>query len=901
MNKIYHWSVFCSLGIIFFKISIFSLFGFGISWKYTMGTVCSFFGNAFAGLVIGCLLFSKSLSIRIFGFVFAMGIFLLYLVSFHYELTFRSLPDLSSIYYLSEFRHLMPSIKSNLPFGIIMAEIMSVFLFIILLKLSIDRYLKKRSCSKKLTVFYCLFFIASFAVPFSLHFFSLFKSDSDLFWSTRNPVFWFVHSSFSLGGSNTKAAFAPKEIWNFQREIGHYSPFGGISEKYPLWSNLRKVNKKTADKKSVIILILESVGTQEMFSKVNGEFLMPNLLKISQENLFFKNTCAGGTKSNQVLPAIFSGVPPQTFQNILWRKPLPNLDGLPGQFAKNGYKTAYFHGSDLSFEQQRAFLKMAGFEYIFDYDPALEKTVSGWGYDDRTMFSFFRDWIEKQNVPYFAALFTLSTHDPFILPQDWKPKFASDTFDTSRDGTWFKFITIERRYEFYRDSLFFLDTELGKFYEWYKKEEMPKGTLLVILSDHVTYLHNEALSTEKEHMRFLTPLIFAGISGDLLRKYEKYTNRRAAHFDLPATLTDYIGIDPLPSDQGLNLFMQDTVWPEDRLIYSVGGEHLEKIYVWSSQLQALIDRSADKFEVINFEVPQNFVPAESAALKQIISDRIVPFFNVLLPLNQYLLEKNAYAPSEKFALHDIKPLPKVTKPIIASHRGNVSGMREKEKENKEAAIEEAVRAGFEWIEIDVLGTKDGIPVLLHDNEIADGSGKTINIENITFEELKMIPAYADIMTLESAVNQYIERTGFLIEIKPMGNIDSILVLNRKISDFIYRHPLRHKMIIDSFSELSAGFVKNRCDCNVGIDAPYKEKLSKDFLQFVKFSGFDWIYVHHEAVNSELIGQAHEIGLKIMVYTVNDLSVMSVWEKNWPDGIITDYRHVKDEIMSQITE
>jgi glycerophosphoryl diester phosphodiesterase len=858
----------------------------------------SFWGHAFCGILLGVLIFADQNWIRGFANILFFFTLLFYIASFHYELTFVSLIHADTIYYLKEIRHLLPSIRSNLPAGIIIAEILGGCMLMFAGKIIIEKKTENRIYSRKTAIFCCSFFIISFLFPLFQHSSSMFKSESALHRAAKNPILWLARTYFAKENRKKETDFSPEQIAFFQKELGHLFPFGGIYGKFPLWSDIRRIPDKKTDKKSVILLILESVGTKEMYSVKDGKPLMPNLRKIAEENLFFKNSYAGGTKSNQVLPAVFSGIPPQTYQNILWKEPLPNLDMLPSLLSEKGYETAYFHGSDLSFEQQRNFLKMAGFRYIFDYNAALEKTVSGWGYDDRTMFSLLKEWIGKQNSPYMAALFTLSTHDPFVLPQDWKPEFVSRPFSLNEDGSWFKAISLKDRYAYYQESLFFLDTELGKFYEWFCKKEKPEGTLLVIMSDHVTYLHNESSAADKEHMRFFTPLIFAGLPDDLLQQYRRYADRRVSHFDIPATLAAYIGLPPLPEDQGLNLFMPEDFWPKDRLIYSVGGHQLEKIYMWTNHVQAELDRINNQFEVVNSEVPEHFVPAAGADLKKLISERLVPFYNILIPLNRYLLENNAYTPSENMINNQrISPLPKVKKPIFASHRGNISGMREKSKQNKAEAIEEAIREGFAWIKIDALLTKDGIPVLLHDNEVEFGNGEKTVIENIRYEDLKKIPFYSDILPLNETIDRYIEKIGMLIEIKALQNIDKMIVFNRKVADIIQKHPLKHKIIIDSFSRMSAAFINNRCECSAGLDTPYQKKLSDGQLKHIRLSGFEWIYVHHSVVDTELIRKAHAQGIKVMVYTVNDMAMLSAWMEQLPDGIITDYRRLEKEFLA----
>ena len=891
------WAVLWGVGIGLLKLIVFLFHGFHLSPAYLTGSVASFFGNIFWGILIGFLLFSKSRLIQYFGYAVAFVIVIFYISCFHYELFFGTLPGSDLLYYLKELSYLAPSLKSNAPLGFLLFEVVFGSVLIFGGAFVVGRLGPKFHASIPGFVFSAGILILSICIPALLHLFPSIFSNDAFYLGSRNPIFWLAHSSLISASKNQKS-FTPLQIWEFQKALGHKTPSSGTDPNYPLCSNSRGAGASSFDKRNVILIILESVGNKEIFMKINQTPLMPNLAKIGDNGLFFENFSASGTKSNQVLPAIFSGIPPQTYNNILWRKPLPKLEGLPALLRDHGYQTAYFHGSDLSFEQQRSFLKMVGFEHIFDYDPLLEKKVSGWGYDDREMFLPLENWIEhlpKPNDPYFATLFTLSTHDPFLLPPDWKASFTQNRSTLRENGTWIGVTPLEDRYDLFLESLHFIDHEIGKFYDWYLESEKSKGTLLVILSDHVTSLHNEAADIGKRHMRFLVPLIFDGLSDEELIKFRKYTSRRGTQYDLPATIAEFLGIEPFACDQGINLFMDQDLWPKDRLVYSVGGPNLEKVYFWTDRTQLVFDRIKNRFNVANYEIPYNIKPYSPQEVKKVIDNKILPFMDILFPLNKYLLLNDAYSPSDS-----VQPekgnqvLKKSHTPIFVSHRGNTSGMRKAERQNKRGAIEKAISEGFEWVDVHL--TKDGIPVLIHDAVLVDASGNKLTVGDTTLQDLISVPGYTDLLTLEEALDLYLGKISFAIEVKSQRMIDKNLVLNRKILDLIKDNPLKHKIIVDSFNELAAKFIKNRCDCQVGLDTPYKKHISKEMLKAIRFAGLDWIYVHYSVVNKKLIEDAHEIGLRVMAYTVNDTDTLEQWQHNMPDGIITDKTQIKKDYM-----
>jgi glycerophosphoryl diester phosphodiesterase len=111
-------------------------------------------------------------------------------------------------------------------------------------------------------------------------------------------------------------------------------------------------------------------------------------------------------------------------------------------------------------------------------------------------------------------------------------------------------------------------------------------------------------------------------------------------------------------------------------------------------------------------------------------------------------------------------------PKVIGHRG----ARAYAPENTLASIHTAADLGIEWVEIDVKLTRDGVPVIFHDDELnrtTNGSGLVAETDFKTIEELDAGLWFGDsfmgekIPTLEEALNAIIDRNlGVNLEIKP---------------------------------------------------------------------------------------------------------------------------------------
>jgi hypothetical protein len=299
-----------------------------------------------------------------------------------------------------------------------------------------------------------------------------------------------------------------------------------------------------------------------------------------------------GEKSCQAMPSLFAGITVQQNINLLWRNPLNSFEGLARSLVDSGYRTVYFHGSDLSFEQQRDFLRMVGYETFVEQELDASVPTYACGYADEEMFSRLRSWVEdlrerQVKRPYLATLFTLSTHDPYIIPENWGRKFTTAPPVHEYADDWNRLRTREAPEAVFRESLAYLDHQLGEFYRWYREVERPRGTILILVGDHVPLVDQKIPDTPAPS-RFLVPLIVSGIDPE---RYRFAQNRLGSQTDVPATMRYLLGMDPGRCDQGLNLLAEEADWPSDRYILTLSGSELEENYVWSMQWVVRFNRA----------------------------------------------------------------------------------------------------------------------------------------------------------------------------------------------------------------------------------------------------------------------------------------------------------------------
>lgn len=874
--------LFASLFAVFMagtRIAVLFLNSPHLNDDYLLALIVSIINEFTLGILLGAGIFSRVRYLsNVTCYLVIPLITFAQIACFHYESVFGRLPGVDVLFYSTQLFHLSSSLASDFPLGEVLIEffVLTGILFLGIRKLKSSQY------SKKLPFYYEALALSVITASIALQSLSA-KIPDKYFWGSRHALIWLVQSNF------VKEKYQLEDIDLSEQDFVDFLSFHGKTKLSPNFDKRYPVCRGTdfpgvTNQKNVILVVLEGIGNAQMISKYNGQHLMPNLQKIAEENLYFENIFAPGLKSVQTLPAIFSGLPANPHTNYLWRDFVLNLEGFPRRLKKSGYSTAYFHGADLSFEFQRSYVKQAGFDEIIEFGPDKTHEVYGWGYSDDVMFKELRAWInthkeENGEKPYLASLFTLSTHHPYILPEHWDRKLSSEQQVSNNKLSWHRYASLDEMKLPFAESLLFLDHYLASFYQWYKENE--DDTILIITGDHAFNLFNTGGIVEE---RFDVPLVIAGLSPEEITQYRNFQNRMGGLNDLPATITALLGGGEHECDLGVNLLSTEESWKNDRYVYAMAGDSLERMHIWTPGREILLDRLRNTIQKRVHPSRTAFEDIEEANEE----NELILFINNMLSIHYYLLQKNAYYPPQEFELLGFSEI-QAKEPIFVSHRGNIVGSNGDNKENSRAAIEAVIEAGYEWIEIDIQMTKDSKFIVMHDFHI-EVDGEIRNIIEMTLDEVYDFAGRVNIFTLEELIRDYSDRINLLVEIKTADFYAfELFYMAREVSRIVRKYRGAKEIIVDSFNELVAVSIGNQCDCEVGFDTPYKSPVSERRLREIRASGVDWIYVEHSVIDKELVENARRLGLKVMAYTVNSKNIIEQWRLNniLPDGVITD--------------
>ena len=223
-----------------------------------------------------------------------------------------------------------------------------------------------------------------------------------------------------------------------------------------------------------------------------------------------------------------------------------------------------------------------------------------------------------------------------------------------------------------------------------------------------------------------------------------------------------------------------------------------------------------------------------------------------------------------------------------AHRGYVA----KGVENSIEALEGAAEVGADYVEFDIILTKDNKFVVMHDYNLKRLAGLNKRVQDMNFDEvvgltIKQGDYTSKIPSLEEFVNKAKElNMNLVIELKPHGAeppnyidilIDEIKRLKLENYKFMSLNPKVMEELETKVPNLETGYV-----------IP---------LQFGNFhhSNVDFFVIEDFSYRDRLVEQARKENKQVFVWTINDSALITKYLQSPVDAIITDEPElVKDE-------
>ena len=288
--------------------------------------------------------------------------------------------------------------------------------------------------------------------------------------------------------------------------------------------------------RNVVVLILESYSKQHIgfYNKTlrGGTYkgFTPFLDSlITSSAMTFKYSYANGRKSIEGMPSVLSSLPNFVEPLFLTPASLNSMSGLARELGDNkGYTTAFFHGAQNSSMGFHAFARSTGFQQYFGRDEfnanpnfhGDDDFDGTWAIWDEEFFQFYAQQMNQFKEPFMTALFSASSHDPFVIPEKYQGRFPQG----------------ERPLQ---ECVAYTDYALKRFFETASQQPWFKNTLFVITADHVSQQIDPFYCTTLGN--YCVPIILYAPSDPSLHGYDE--ERIVEQIDIMPTVLNYMHYD----------------------------------------------------------------------------------------------------------------------------------------------------------------------------------------------------------------------------------------------------------------------------------------------------------------------------------------------------------------------
>ena len=265
---------------------------------------------------------------------------------------------------------------------------------------------------------------------------------------------------------------------------------------------------------NIVFIVVESLA-RDYTGFGNGKPFTPFLDKIAADpqTIQFPYCFANGTKSIEMVPSIFCGMPSLMSEFYVTSAYANNKVNNAYQLAK-GYKTAFFHGSNNGTMGFQSFLKQTGLQQYHGIDQypsdLYNRDFDGnWGIFDEPYLQHFSnclDTLNNPNKPFFASVFTLSSHHPYTIPAPYLNKLPGSP------GT-------------VQHTIAYADIALKKFFQIASTKPWFKNTVFVITGDHTSHSDKEYFYSQSGH--YEVPFLIYAPGIDIKHINEKLSGREA--------------------------------------------------------------------------------------------------------------------------------------------------------------------------------------------------------------------------------------------------------------------------------------------------------------------------------------------------------------------------------------
>ena len=240
----------------------------------------------------------------------------------------------------------------------------------------------------------------------------------------------------------------------------------------------------------LVFVIVEGLGRSFSGPDATLGSFTPFLDELATRSLYFDNFLANQGRTFAVLPSLFGSLPFGAGGFAALGEDMPAHAGLLSLLGKQGYRSAFYIGTDASFDNERLYLARQGVQRIVDihdFGPGYPRSPGGdasWGYADGELIRrVLADGDARDGAPTLRVIQTISMHTPYTFPGQaaFRARFEQrlDALGVAGDA--------RAAYEAFApiyESVLYTDDALRAFFDAEARTPAYANTIYVVTGDH---------------------------------------------------------------------------------------------------------------------------------------------------------------------------------------------------------------------------------------------------------------------------------------------------------------------------------------------------------------------------------------------------------------------------------
>lgn len=204
----------------------------------------------------------------------------------------------------------------------------------------------------------------------------------------------------------------------------------------------------------------------------------------------------------------------------------------------------------------------------------------------------------------------------------------------------------------------------------------------------------------------------------------------------------------------------------------------------------------------------------------------------------------------------------------------------------------------DMIELDVLLTKDHVPVVMHYPDLSMRSTGTGQVSSVNYSEIKKIDAggwFSDkfkgekVPALEEVLEWASGKISLNIELKPEAFRDVTKgSAEEQVADMVHKYKMENHVLISSFEYKSIMRMKLLApNISTGLLYDISDDIQGSPVKLLNHTHADTFHINHRKVNRKWLNQCKENSIPVLVYTVNNKRHMINLIRKGVTGIFSD--------------